>query len=243
MIPGKSTAAFMVVCCAALLDSGRSFTPSLAHRRGMADRGGMGSASRGTVAAWATKRRPTLGPCLETLGLRRGATLRDAKVAFRQEVRAVHPDRNPTPEAAERYAQLTEAYAVATEELRGRHNNAGGGGGSSDVFDFAQAVAGFAQAFIKEVAVPITRDVAAPVAQYMCQSVVDETMAPFWHRAMETAASVAQGRTWAAANAAADQAARAMKAQIAKTHLEVAQEVDAVPAVVVVVVVCTHAHI
>lgn len=151
---------------------------------------GLSSDSREGVVAWSKKRKLTLGPCLETLGLQRGATLHDAKESFRREVSFVHPDRNSSPEAAERYAQLTEAYAVATKELRGHDNNKPNVAG--DLLKFAHSCAVFSHAFGKEVLIPIMRDVAAPVAQYVCQSVVDQAVTPFVRSAMDTASNEAQ---------------------------------------------------
>lgn len=172
-----------------LLDCGHAFTTPLTHRYGGLH-AGLHSTARERVVAWAKKRKLTLGPCLETLGLQRGASLHDAKEAFRREVSFVHPDRNSSPEAAERYAQLTEAYAVATKELRGHENNKPNVG--DDLFKFAHSCVAFTHAFGKEVVVPMTRDVAVPVAQYMCKSVIDGAMTPLIRSVKDAATSEAQ---------------------------------------------------
>lgn len=50
------------------------------------------------------------------LGLRSDAQLADIKKAFRQLAALHHPDRNPAPEAAARFAAVQKAYAVLSDE-------------------------------------------------------------------------------------------------------------------------------
>jgi DnaJ-class molecular chaperone len=49
------------------------------------------------------------------LGLDSAATLADVKKAFRQKASFWHPDRNPAPEAAERFRAVQQAYEVLSD--------------------------------------------------------------------------------------------------------------------------------
>jgi DnaJ-class molecular chaperone len=51
-----------------------------------------------------------------TLGLRSDAKLADIKKAFRQLAALHHPDRNPAPEAAERFRAVQTAYEVLADD-------------------------------------------------------------------------------------------------------------------------------
>jgi hypothetical protein len=141
---------------------------------------------RRAVSAWA--RRLTLGQALEALGLRRGATLAEAKAAYRARVKEVHPDRNPSPDAAEQYQILTEAHARAAAELAddsSRSSSSRSRNGSIGLTNFAVSLMGFAHSVMTEVAVPLARDVAAPLAR----SVMN-------HTRNAAAAAAAQGQLW-----------------------------------------------
>ncbi|MGI8934959.1 J domain-containing protein [Leptolyngbya sp. BC1307] len=59
----------------------------------------------------------------QTLGLRRGASLRDVKTAYRGLARRYHPDTNPGEQAIEHFIQINDAYTAIVETLR----SAGGG--------------------------------------------------------------------------------------------------------------------
>jgi DnaJ-class molecular chaperone len=50
------------------------------------------------------------------LGLSANATLADIKKAFRQKASYYHPDRNPAPDAAERFRAVQKAYEVLSDE-------------------------------------------------------------------------------------------------------------------------------
>ena len=52
-----------------------------------------------------------------TLGLRRGASSKDVKVAYRQLVRQYHPDINPDAEAIEQFILINDAYTAVLEEI------------------------------------------------------------------------------------------------------------------------------
>lgn len=50
------------------------------------------------------------------LGLSANASLADIKKAFRQKASYYHPDRNPAPDAAERFRAVQKAYEVLSDE-------------------------------------------------------------------------------------------------------------------------------
>ncbi|CAM3362394.1 DnaJ domain-containing protein [Paracidovorax anthurii] len=50
------------------------------------------------------------------LGLSANASLADVKKAFRQKAAFYHPDRNPAPDAAERFRAVQKAYEVLSDE-------------------------------------------------------------------------------------------------------------------------------
>lgn len=83
----------------------------------------------------------------EVLGVARDATAAQIKKAYRKAALEWHPDKNPSPQAEERFVRIGQAYEVlGNEDSRrqydrygssvstGYHGGAGGGG-----FDFAQA--------------------------------------------------------------------------------------------------------
>ena len=53
-----------------------------------------------------------------TLGLSSAATLADVKKAFRQKASFWHPDKNPSPVAAERFRAVQTAYEVLADAER-----------------------------------------------------------------------------------------------------------------------------
>jgi molecular chaperone DnaJ len=90
----------------------------------------------------------------ELLGVGRNATADEIKKAYRKRARDLHPDANPdNPEAAERFKELSTAYAVlSNDEQRARYDRFGeagmggqagganfedlfGGAGLGDIFD------------------------------------------------------------------------------------------------------------
>ncbi len=55
------------------------------------------------------------------LGVKPGASVDDIKRAYRQMVFRFHPDRNPeSPEAADKFTQVRDAYAVLSDALKRR---------------------------------------------------------------------------------------------------------------------------
>jgi len=79
----------------------------------------------------------------ETLGVARDATPEEIKKAYRRLARELHPDVNPSEEAAERFKDVTHAYDVLSDpEERAAYDRGGQGiGGLGDLFEtfFAQA--------------------------------------------------------------------------------------------------------
>ena len=75
----------------------------------------------------------------ETLGVSREASAEEIKKAYRKLARQLHPDVNPSEDAAERFKDVTHAYDVLSDpEQRQRYDmgsDGGGMGGFGDIFE------------------------------------------------------------------------------------------------------------
>ena len=78
----------------------------------------------------------------ETLGVQRDASADEIKKAYRRLARELHPDVNPSGEAAERFKQVTHAYDVLSDpnqrqqyDMGGSGGMGGGFGGFGDIFE------------------------------------------------------------------------------------------------------------
>ncbi len=65
----------------------------------------------------------------EVLGVDRSATRDEIKRAYRQLALKYHPDRNKSPDAAERFREIAEAYAVLSDDAKRREYDASGHAG------------------------------------------------------------------------------------------------------------------
>ena len=54
----------------------------------------------------------------KTLGVSKDATSRDIQTAFQQKARKLHPDVNKEPDAEEKFKEVSEAYAVLSDEQK-----------------------------------------------------------------------------------------------------------------------------
>lgn len=71
----------------------------------------------------------------ETLGVARDATEQEIKKAYRKLAMQLHPDRNPSPEAAERFKEVTHAYDVLSDPEQRRMYDLGGDSGMPNFTD------------------------------------------------------------------------------------------------------------
>ncbi|WP_053383867.1 molecular chaperone DnaJ [Leucobacter celer] len=75
----------------------------------------------------------------ETLGVSREATPEEIKKAYRRLARELHPDVNPSEDAAERFKSVTHAYDVLSDPEQRQRYDLGGGqagmGGFGDIFE------------------------------------------------------------------------------------------------------------
>jgi len=62
----------------------------------------------------------------EVLGVQRGATKEQIKSAYRKLALEFHPDRNKSPEAEERFKEISEAYAVLSDDEKRRQYDVSG---------------------------------------------------------------------------------------------------------------------
>ncbi|CAJ0581345.1 unnamed protein product, partial [Mesorhabditis spiculigera] len=53
-----------------------------------------------------------------TLGLKKGASIRDIKKAYKSQAREWHPDKNDSPEAGEKFMAISKAYEVLSDPIK-----------------------------------------------------------------------------------------------------------------------------
>jgi molecular chaperone DnaJ len=68
----------------------------------------------------------------EVLGIERSASAEDIKQAYRKLAMQWHPDRNPAPEATDRFREIAEAYAVLSDQTKRSAYDATGHAGVSE---------------------------------------------------------------------------------------------------------------
>ena len=68
----------------------------------------------------------------EILGVDRSATQEQIKQAYRQLALKWHPDRNPAPDATNRFKEIAEAYAVLSDQTKRKQYDAAGHAGISE---------------------------------------------------------------------------------------------------------------
>ena len=99
---------------------------------------------------------PTLGEALESLGLERGASVEEAKRAYRKAAMRCHPDRNSTEAAAAEFIEISTAYARIVGKQSDFGPQPGDGSELSDLayatLDLAWAVAFASKVVIDDVA-------------------------------------------------------------------------------------------
>ncbi len=94
----------------------------------------------------------------ETLGVNKNASEDEIKSAFRNLAKKYHPDLNKTPEAAEKFKEINEAYSVLSDKQKranydqfgsadGPQGFGGGAGGFSGGFSGAEGFGGFEDIF------------------------------------------------------------------------------------------------
>jgi molecular chaperone DnaJ len=79
----------------------------------------------------------------EVLGVDRSATQEQIKQAYRQLAMNYHPDRNPAPDATDRFREIAEAYAVLCDPAKREQYDLGGHAGVSERWSTEDIFRGF----------------------------------------------------------------------------------------------------
>ncbi|WP_337862775.1 molecular chaperone DnaJ [Nitrososphaera sp.] len=75
----------------------------------------------------------------EVLGLQKGASKEDIKAAYRKLALQYHPDRNKEPGAEEKFKEISEAYAVLSDDEKRKRYDAYGHVGAEEAFRGSEA--------------------------------------------------------------------------------------------------------
>ena len=79
----------------------------------------------------------------QVLGVDRSATQEQIKQAYRQLAMTYHPDRNPAPDATDRFREIAEAYAVLCDPVKREQYDVGGHAGVSERWSTEDIFRGF----------------------------------------------------------------------------------------------------
>ena len=108
--------------------------------------------------AWSTPSR-----YYQTIGVPRSATIDEVKAAYRSQIASVHPDRDASPEAREKFLSITEAYREIVQDTEPSVSVDGIVEGVSWVSELAADVG-------RLVVLPLARDVMAPLLNATVQT-------------------------------------------------------------------------
>ena len=84
---------------------------------GCADLGVVPTRARG-ASSRASSRAALLADPYDVLGVKSDAAPEEIKLAYRKRTKALHPDVNPSPNAAEAFRRVNRAYAVVSDKAR-----------------------------------------------------------------------------------------------------------------------------
>ena len=82
-----------------------------------------------------------------TLGVNKNATDDELKSAYRQMAKKYHPDLNKTPEAAEKFKEINEAYSVLSDKQKRANYDQFGSAEGPQGFGGGQGFSGFEGGF------------------------------------------------------------------------------------------------
>lgn len=129
------------------------------------------------------------------LGLAPGASLAAIKTAYRARVKAVHPDRNPSPGAREEFQRLVQAYGILRDVVRRAEYDATGSPGVED--DAAAPASPFACCRCGHVTAQPRYVVLHEVKSYLLWARTSRVEGIFCRDCADAAAARASTATWA----------------------------------------------
>lgn len=92
----------------------------------------------------------------EVLGVDRTATQDQIKQAYRELAMTSHPDRNPAPDATDRFREIAEAYAVLCDPAKREQYDVAGPAGVSERWSTEDILRGLVSATFSAVASPMS---------------------------------------------------------------------------------------